>query len=335
MAATDAPVPTTPPSTYTFGTAWEASNFASLANGGVATKQIASTYGPDADAATPTTPTSQLTVYYGGNNANNTAAPQISGSASSSSSVSWWNKLSNGTKYAIYGGAAGVLVILIALIAFIVVRRRRKRRSVIENRNKAMRMTQRSSFASPMHSRGSASAATLVADQDTYTPNEDTSGKLYTPQQSYNDGYGSKSGMAFNDAQSVHSVPPIYGQFSNGSHVQLQQQQQHQPQSGKSFREDRSQQARHSPYPLSNGYDDSYASVGDDSMNSESHGAYAPSYAQNHQQSYHQPEYQSEYPSTNRYQAYAQDDDLGASQYSTRYQPQHVHSDGGRQYRQY
>lgn len=146
MAATDAPVPTvsietpslapcqlrcspsnytlsvremdtqTPPSTYTFGTAWEASNFASLANGGVATKQIASTYGPDADAATPTTPTSQLTVYYGGNNANNTAAPQISGSASSSSSVSWWNKLSNGTKYAIYGGAAGVLVILIVRI---------------------------------------------------------------------------------------------------------------------------------------------------------------------------------------------------------------------------
>lgn len=223
------PLPTTPPSTYILTTTGEGALLTSLASGGIATRNEASSY--SRSAYSHSTPGSDHTVVVGGSGNNGSGSGSDSSGSGSGGLVSGWNNLSNTTKYAIYAGAGVAVLLIIVLIVFVARRSRRKRRQPAEilqqgNARKDARMTQRSSFASPMH----------AMDNSTLRSNHN----LQQGPQAGNDAYGrfdgagntemsmmmQRNGSTYSmdksgggayvggDNYSVRSVPPMYGHAS-------------------------------------------------------------------------------------------------------------------------
>jgi len=169
-----------------------------------------------------------VTVTYNGAIPSGTSSTS-SDADSTSGLLSGWNKLSDTTKYAIYGGAAAVAILIITIITVICVRRsrRKKREADTEVRAKNMaRMTQRSSFASPM------------GNMDTFKSGELPPSSSHTGSFTSLPPFGNAPGMSRTetnnsmdknryavDNYSVHSIPPQYANGNTSQHALVGQEQ--------------------------------------------------------------------------------------------------------------
>lgn len=194
--------------TLSLDTAYLSNNFASLAgtNTAVQAGQTAysySAYSYSAPGGTVAVPGLSEPLASSGNKADATG----------------WAGLSDTVKYVIYAAAGVVALLVLGIVIWLCIRRSKKRKAQ-ETRQNA-RLTTRSSFASPMHERETLQPHTASAfnynNANDYTHEyKEPAPGIFRTDTSYTNSSMEKNRYGA-DAQSVHSIPPVYAPHSNGT----------------------------------------------------------------------------------------------------------------------